>query len=80
MEKCNIDVYSECPFDKVSMCRITLGYALFEKDPPLQYNYICHSYHSGNRICQKCIAFWATYIYKYGIPEKGQLIKPKLNS
>lgn len=78
MEKHRVNVYSECPYDKVSQCRITLHYATFENEPPFQFHYSCQAYHDGNPTCQKCIAFFSCYIDKYGIPEERQVIIPEI--
>lgn len=78
MEKHKVDIYSECPFDNLSLCRVTLYYALFENEPPFQFHYACHSYHDGVRTCQKCVAFFSRYIDKYGIPEDRQVIVPEI--
>lgn len=78
METHKIDVYAECAFDKVSHCRITMSYALEGNKPPFQYNVICSSYKDGRLCCQKCIAFFACYIDKYGIPKERQVITPDM--
>lgn len=78
MEKYSVNVYSECPFDKVSQRRITMCYVIPGDNIPLQYHTLCHSYHDGYPACQKCIAFFSSYIHKHGLPEERQVITPKL--
>lgn len=78
MQKHTVDIYSECPFDKVSQRRVTLSYAMLDNNQPFQIAAVCHSYHDGYTTCQKCIAFFSLYVDKYGVPKERQAVTPEL--
>lgn len=78
MQTYRVDVYSECAFDKLSQCRVTMCYAISDDGKPFQYHTVCHSYHDGYKSCQKCILCLSLYIDKYGIPKERQVITPDM--
>lgn len=80
METHNVNVYSECPFDKLSQCRVTLRYVTFDDKDPFQLGAVCHSYHDGYSTCQKCILFFSFYVHRNGIPKEGEVVTPQIKS